>query len=213
MDMPSHTYEEIRAIALDVLSTRPNGQFNDFLEAIGQELLKRHGAWPLHPRHTGVAYTGVADFLHRDDPALILEVFWDFFRQGAVTLGRDAHQGGWPWYRLTRFGRHLSQQTTFRFHDTEAYIRLVKIQVPDVSSEAIRYLEEAVVSFYADCLLASCVMLGVAAEAEFLRLIAVVLGNAKYAQAFSSVGAPPFIRQKITAFAAALKPLIPALPK
>jgi hypothetical protein len=99
----------------------------------------------------------------------VLEVFWDLFRQGAVTLGRDAHQMGWPWYRLSRFGQHIAQQGPFRFHDARAYIHMVKNYVPDISPEAVTYLEEAVASFYADCLLASSVMLGVAAEAEFLR--------------------------------------------
>jgi hypothetical protein len=207
---PNHSYEEIRGIAVDVLLNRQSGQFNDFLEDIGRTLLKKHGAWP--PRETGAAYSGVGALLHQDDPPLVQEVFWDLFRQGAITLGRDASQPGWPGYRLSRLGRQIAQHTPFRFHDTEAYIEMVKTYIPDVSPDAVAYLEEAVAAFYADCLFASCVMLGVAAEAEFLRLVDAAVSG-KFGTTFAPVSKPLFIRQKITKFLNVLKPLVPSLPK
>jgi hypothetical protein len=208
---PSHSYEEIRGVAVDVLLKRPSGQFNDFLEDIGRILLTKHGAWP--PRQTGIAYPGVAALLHQDDTPLVLEVFWDLFRQGAITLGRDANQPAWPGYRLSRFGHQIAHQALFRFHDTNAYIEMVKTYVPDVSPDAVVHLEEAVAAFYADCLLASCVMLGVAAEAEFLRLVDVASAGAKYGTRFALVSKPMFVGQKITKFLGILKPLVPALPR
>jgi hypothetical protein len=212
-NMPKHTYEEIRGLTIDFLLAAPNGQFNDLVEAVGKTLLKKHNHWPLPPGFTGVAYPGVGALLHQDDSPTILEVFWDLFRQGAVTLGRDAQQGGWPWYRLSRLGRQLAQQGLFRFHDTTAYIDMVKTYVPDISSEAVTYLEEAVASFYADCLLASSVMLGVAAESEFLRLVSTAIGSATYGTQFAEVSKPSFIRQKIIRFQKLLEPIIPALNK
>ena len=50
---------------------------------------------------------------------------------------------------------------------------MVRGQSPDLSNLAATYLEEAVATFYAECMLASCVMLGVAAEVEFLELVEV----------------------------------------
>ena len=64
-----------------------------------------------------------------------------------------------------------------------SFLTLVKTEVPDVCPEAVVYLEEAVAAFYAGCLVACCVMLGVAAEAEFLRLLEVA------ARAFAREGA------------------------
>src|SRR6266446_2283541 len=189
-NLPRHSYEEIRGIAADVLMARESGQFNDFLEDIGRTLLQKHGAWPLPPQLTGVGYPGVGALLHPEDTPLVLEVFWDLFRQGAITLGRDANQPGWPGYRLTRFGHQIAQHTPFRFHDTTAYVTLVKSYVPDVSLEAVAYLEEAVAAFYADCLLSSSVMLGVAAEAEFLRLVDVASRSANYGAKFATVSKP-----------------------
>jgi hypothetical protein len=90
---------------------------------------------------------------------------------------------------------------------------MVKTYIPDVSSDAVVYLEEAVAALYADCLLSSCAMLGVAAEAEFLRLIEVASTSAKYGATFAPVTKPAFIGQKITKFLGILKPLGSSLPR
>jgi hypothetical protein len=62
---------------------------------------------------------------------------------------------------------------------------------------------------YAGCLLASCVMLGVAAEAEFLRL-ADVAAKGKHAANFAAAATtkPLFIAERIRKFQAALKLLV-----
>jgi hypothetical protein len=90
---------------------------------------------------------------------------------------------------------------------------MVKTEVPDISPEAIVYLDEAAAAFYAGCMLASCVMLGVAAEAEFLRLIDIAAKSAAHGSAFASAVKPMFVRQKITKFQNCLRPLISSLPQ
>jgi len=63
LNVSSHTYEEVRAIAIDVLLARQSGQFNDFLEDIGRTLLQRQGAWPLPVQLTvSVARTPPCDW-------------------------------------------------------------------------------------------------------------------------------------------------------
>jgi len=88
----------------------------------------------------------------------------------------------------------------------------VRQEIPDISSVSLVYLDEAVSAFYAGCLLASCVMLGVAAEAEFLRLAEIAARNPAHGSKFSAVAQARFIRQKITKFYDCLKPLIAGLP-
>jgi hypothetical protein len=88
---------------------------------------------------------------------------------------------------------------------------MLKREVPDISPEAIAYLDEAVAAFYAGCFLASCVMLGVAAEAEFLRLVDIAVSSQTHGAAFKAVIKETFVRTKITKFQAALKPLLPTL--
>jgi len=95
----------------------------------------------------------------------------------------------------------------------EGWYKLVKSAVPDLSQEAELYLEEACAAFYAGCLLASTVTLGVAAEAEFLKLVDVAVASAKYGSSFTHVGSIKFIRPKINKFQKSLEPHLKALPK
>jgi hypothetical protein len=89
----------------------------------------------------------------------------------------------------------------------------VKTAVPDISPDAITYLEEAVAAFYADCLLSCCVMLGVAAEVEFLRLADAAVQNGAHGSSFSAVTKQHTIRQKIVKFHDCLRPLIRSFPQ
>jgi hypothetical protein len=65
-------------------------------------------------------------------------------------------------------------------------------------------------AFYAGCLLASCVMLGVAAEAELLQLEDIA-SKRKHAANFAAAPPPLFIRQKFEKFQAPLTPLVKGL--
>jgi hypothetical protein len=136
------------------------------------------------------------------------------FRQGFITLGMNDSNPNWPWFRLSHFGQQtLQSQNPYRFHDTASFLAMVKKEVPDISTEAVTYLDEAVAAFYAGCLLASCVMIGGAAEAEFLRLIDVAASSATHGSIFVPVKKLAFIRPKITKFHGLLKPLITTLPR
>jgi hypothetical protein len=151
--------------------------------------------------------------MHKNDKALVREIFWDLFRQGVITLGIDDINNGWPWFQLSRFGETaLARQNPYRFHDTSSYIIMVKNADPDLSQEAELYLEEACAAFYAGCLLASTVMLGVAAEAEFLKLVDVASNSARYGSSFAHVVGIKFIRPKIVKFQKSLEPHLNALP-
>lgn len=205
-----HTYEELRNVVVDVLSNRVN-QFNDVLEYTGKSVAQRYNA-PALPM--GAAYPGAASQLHANDANLILEIVWDLFRQGVVTLGLNTSNPGWPWLRLSRFGKAiLSSQNPFRFHDTTGYVKILTTEIPDISTEALVYMEEALSAFYADCLLSSTVMLGVAAETEFLRMLDIASRSPNYGLTFSSIVKLPFVRTKISKSQDAIKPHLKTLPK
>jgi hypothetical protein len=212
--MPQHSYEEVREAVTDILLNRANAgnmprQFTDLVDKVTFVFGKRSARPgftfdPAMPPH-----------LHPYDAEFVREVFWDLFRQGFITLGIDSsHNAGWPWFRLSRFGTNtLQTQSPYRFHDTTSFLSIVKAEVPDISAEAVTYLDEAVATFYADCLLASCVMLGVAAEAEFLRLLDVAYANAAHGATFAPIRVKQMIRHKITQFHDLIKPLLSSLPR
>jgi hypothetical protein len=205
-DAKQHSYEELRMLVVDELLGRTCRSFDDLQEKVGQAILKRNNQWPRPPGETGVMYQGAVAYLHPYDSSTILEVFWDLFRQGVITLGTDARNPGWPWFRLSRFGETIKSQSQFRFHDTSSYIAMIKTYDPDISAAGVLYLEEAAASFYAECLLSASVMLGVAAEAEFLRMLDVATSSTKWNSIFGPAAKQPFIRGKIKKFQEALTP-------
>jgi hypothetical protein len=203
-----HTYEELREVVVDILSKKemvalPANQWGSLSTGVA-EVLRRRAGQPVATAHPP---------LRGPDAELLRDIFWDLFRQGFITLGMDDSNPHWPFFRLSQFGQKaLQSQSPYRFHDTASFLAVVHREVPDVSPEAVRYLDEAVGAFYSGCLLAACVMLGVAAEAEFLRLVDAAV-NGHYGQHFASVRTDAFIRQKIRQFRAALTPLIQSLPR
>lgn len=209
-----HSYEEIRDVVVEVLLNPPPEaivqhsplQWNYLLTSVGIVFAQREGH-QLHPNDA-------QRFMSPSDRELVRDVFWDLFRQGIIILGMNDANPMWPWFRLSHFGQKtLQNQNPYRFHDTTSFLALVRNEVPDISPDTITYLDEAVAAFYAGCLLASCVMLGVAAEAEFLRLIDVAAKSPTHGSAFAVTQKPRFIHEKITKFASILKPLIPSLPR
>ncbi len=209
-NLTQHTYEEIREVVVDILSKRVTvaheaTQWSNLQSGVAEVLARRE----IKP---GQPYLG-QERLHPSDAELVRDVFWDLFRQGFITLGMNDSNPQWPFFRLSHFGdKVLTTQSPYRFHDSSSFLSLVKNEVSDISPEAVLYLDEAVSAFYAGCLLASCVMLGVAAEAEFLRLADIAAKNTTYGQKFSAVTQRNLIRQKITKFKDCLEPLISALP-
>jgi hypothetical protein len=209
--VPEHSYEEIREVVVDILLGRVKvayepSQWGNLKSGVAEILARRENK-PGQQVHPG------QQPLHPYDAELIRDVFWDLFRQGFITLGMNDNNPQWPFFRLSHFAeKTLAGQSPYRFHDANSFLGLVRSEVSDITPEAITYLDEAVSALYAGCLLASCVMLGVAAESEFLRLAEIASKNATHGQKFSGVSQRHLIRQKITKFQECLKPLIPVLP-
>jgi hypothetical protein len=213
-DMPQHSYEEIREAVIDILMNRSNSgdmprQFSTLVDKVRFVFGQRSARLGL------IFDPARPPQMHPYDAEFVREVFWDLFRQGFITLGMDSsNNAGWPWFKLSHFGKEaLQSQSPFRFHNRESFLSMIKAEVPDISANALIYLDEAVAAFYAECLLASSVMLGVASEAEFLHLLDVACANTTHGATFAPIQRKPFIRTQIIEFRKLIKPLIPLLPK
>ena len=205
MQSEPHNYEEIRSAVVDILLgiEEPSvSQFGRLPSAVHQVLSLRAGKDPSTLRQSN------------QDEELVRDVFWDLFRQGVITLGMNNANSNWPWFRLSHFGQKtLASQSPWRFHDTSSYMALVLREAPDLSKQAAVYLEEAVQAFYAQCLLASCVMLGVAAEAEFLRLLEDCEKLPKIGTGFTKTSKERMISEKIKQFLAVIRNIRKSLDK
>jgi len=206
-DVP-HSYEEIRDVVIDFLSgnlTPPNPihQFNGLVVAVADHYTRQQSpqGQSSHPRPDA------------QDEELVRDVFWDLFRQGHITLGWNSSNNAWPFFRLSHFGKKaLTQGNPYRFTDTSTYIRLVKTNAPRLDDTTIVYLDEAVRDFYAGCFLSASVMLGVAAENLFNRLLSRIEANPNFACTFGEVLNKRFMLARIEAFQRAVEPLKSQMP-
>lgn len=207
-----HSYKDLREVVIEVmLDARDHGidNFDALLEKIALELDKRDGVEAERQHFSD----GPVSRPHPEDAEVVLEIVWDLVRQGILTFGLAASNLSWPWIRLTRFGRGALQQDFRPVHNNTGYMKALRCDAIDVSPTAVVYLREAVSAFYTDCLLSTCVMLSIAAESEFLRLLNVAKHSKAYGRYFSRIGDGLNIAAKISQFREAIKPIMATLPK
>ena len=196
----NHSYEEIRSAALDILAGRetqppyePN-QYEHLSIAVAEVFARRE------KRAEDLQGSKHALRLEAADADLFLEVFWELFRQGIITLGLNNANREFPFCRLSRLGKRLvDNQDTYFFHDVSTYSGLLQKQIPSIHPVTLLYLKESLQSFRSGCILSSSVMLGVAAEHTFEQLLDAVRQSSKAAH-FSSVHKERSLLSKINKF-------------
>lgn len=197
----SHSYEEIRAAALDVLSKRePSSheptQYGHISIGVAEVFARREG---------GPQRSRLDTHLRGEDAETFLEVFWDLFRQGIITLGYNDSNRDFPNCRLSRLGKKLAaNQDTYFFHDIEGYSRVLGQQVPDLDSVTLLYVKEAMQALRAGCLLSATVMLGVATEHTFNLVVEAILASPAHGRTFAAVAKERSILPKANKFKALL---------
>jgi hypothetical protein len=160
-----HSYEELRSVALDILAGRERGyydpnQYEHFKNGISDVLETRARGGRI-----------VNTQLSPHDSEIFLELFWDLFRQGIITLGLNDYNREFPWFRVTSFGKKLlAGIDTYFFHDLSSYEKVITDAIPRIDDITLTYLKEAMQAFMSGCLLSSSVMLGVATEHSLLKL-------------------------------------------
>ena len=140
-----HSYEEVRSVALDILTGREKTayeatQFEHMLIGVGEVLERREGSAKPDRHHR--------PNLSAADRELFREVFWDLFRQGVITLGLNDSNKEFPFFKVSQFGKRiLENENTYFFHDLTTYTTLIKSNVPHINEITLLYLQEAMQSF------------------------------------------------------------------
>nr|MDP2190270.1 hypothetical protein [Rhodoferax sp.] len=206
-----HSYEELRAVALDILAGREKvpydpSQYEHLSIGIGQVFAQREGR--IQPGHHGATYP-----LDAQDKESLLELFWDLFRQGIITLGLNDGNREFPFFRPTRLGRKIAEgQAAYFFHDVSSYEVAIRREVPNINDVTLLYLKEAMQAFRSGCMLSATVMLGVAVEHTFMLLLEVIENNATHQKTFASVFGERTLLQKFNKFRNLLDPMLKTLP-
>jgi hypothetical protein len=182
----SHSYEEIRSATFDVLAGRVTTSFgadeyNHLKIGVGKALRCRDG----QPEPPPGPYPADSA-LDRADADLFLEVFWDLFRDGVITLGLNDVRKEFPYFRVTARGNTLlGGNGEYFLHDVSGFEKQIKAEIPDIDPTTLLYLKEALQAFRSGCILASTVMLGVATEHTFLLLLETIDQNPTHSATFS----------------------------
>lgn len=195
------TFEELRKIVLQALNKyREAGanhlQFGGFSSEVAHELLDIQGRLK-NPGHVTVHY-GFG--LSSENQRHFLQLFWQFFREGIISLGSDIENPQFPFFHLTEKGNaSLDGAGTFDFYNEDSYIKRIKNEVPNLPNSAEVYLREAVLAFYNDLLHSAAVMLGVALEADLEELFSAILAGSN-APVFSKISKERTILNKFNEF-------------
>jgi hypothetical protein len=201
---PPAGYQELRDVVVDVLTRKASvehypEQWMGLHDAVAEVLRKGHAP--------GMHYVDRSR-LYPQEAELLRDVFWDLFRQGFITLGLNDNNPTWPWFRLSHTGtKELHAQAPYRFHDATSFFRLLQAETPCMDQRTKVYLTEAVAAYYADCPLACTVMLGVAAESEFLHLADMAANHQTHGPRFQKMTQQRTVSQKMDKFRESIKAL------
>ena len=205
-----HSYEELRKVALEILSGKekveyPPNQYQHLLVGIAEVLAKME--------HKQQETIRGSSGLSSNDREIFLELFWDLFRQGIITLGCDDANREFPFFRLTGLGRKIIEnQEPYFFHDVNSYETVIKQQLPEIKGSTLTYLKEAMQSFLSGCMLSSSVMIGVASEDAFLSLLEEIENDKKWRNIYKNVFSQKTILQKFNKFKSILDQNVGSLP-
>jgi hypothetical protein len=201
-----HSYEEIRSVALDIISGRE--QLRDKATNYGN---LKHSIAKVFARREGHQSELVR--LDNQDSEIFLEVFWDLFRQGIITLGLNDLNPQFPHFRATKLASQIGiDQSAYFFHDVSSYERVIRSEIPTINDVTLLYLKEAMQAFFSGCILSSTVMLGVAAEHTFQLMLEIIENNSKYQKIYASVFKERNILPKFNKFRKILEQNIKVLP-
>jgi hypothetical protein len=139
------------------------------------ERLRRDESWHLLP-NSSAGFDDYIDPVHPERKQVLVvhvnEVLWQLLIEGVLAPGLDSSNLNLPWFHITDFGRTVLDSSGPNPFDPEGYIDFVRRRVANADSTVLAYLAESLHTLRRGTLVASTVMLGIAAERVFLLLSA-----------------------------------------
>ena len=124
--------------------------------------------------YDGSYYSNFVEYQGTPDPGLLAfyvqEVFWQMVVEGILAPGLDPSNSNLPWFHVTKYGKQVLQEGVANPHDPTGYLGRLKQRVVNPDATVVAYLTESLFSLRRGNLIASTVMLGIAAERVFLLL-------------------------------------------
>lgn len=215
----AHSYEEIRNVVIDILAGREKGsyeptQYANLLHSVSDVFERRDSLTSPQDRTRSIRVSSGSANLDREDREIFLEVFWDLFRQGIITIGLNDSNREFPFFRVSSHGKRiLDNQESYFFHDVSTYEQLIRNEIPNIDNITMVYLKEAMQAFRVGCVLSSSVMLGVATEHTFDLLMETINNNSTHAATFQAVNTEWGALRRVNKFKTILDTQLNTLPR
>lgn len=165
--------QTLRALVLEVLGKIPKTQINHVISEV-ETLVAARGLFPTPDecQRQGISYN---DYQHKqlcpNDKLTISEIIWDLILEHVVTLGEDAPDRGFPFFRLTKFGEDYISQSAPHYYDPQGYMEFLRNIVQNLDPVIEQYIFESLNCYRQQLFFASAVMIGAAAEKAILLLL------------------------------------------
>jgi hypothetical protein len=159
--------DEARGLLMQALREGGWNQASGLVRTVGMLKARAQG---INPNQNFQHYGG-EQYLNQGDATLILEVIWSLIIQGILVPGLDDANQGWPFLRLTEYGRQCVAEERILPHDPDGYLREFQKEVPSSDSSIVEYVQESLQCYIHGLHRAAAVMLGAASEQAVLLLI------------------------------------------
>jgi len=113
-------------------------------------------------------YVGKPDLALMHARRLAQDVFWELVIQGVLARGYNLANPNLPFFHLTDYGKKVLAEEKFIPHDPDGYLRRFEAEIPNADATVTAYVQESVECFARGNMIASVMMLGIAAERVFL---------------------------------------------
>jgi hypothetical protein len=121
-----------------------------------------------------VEYAGQTELDRRNGRHMLMflveEVFWQLVGECILAPGMNSNNPNLPWFHVTAYGKQVLAATEPQPFDPTGYLRHLAERVPNPDPTVTAYLAESLDTFRRGNLVASTVMLGIAAERVFVLL-------------------------------------------
>ncbi len=102
-----------------------------------------------------------------DFKRIVVDTYWTLVVEGVIAPGTGSNLEP-PFFHLTEYGKKTLAQPDFQPHDSSEYLRQLGANVPSPDPSVLAYLKESLDCYSRGTMVASTMMLGIAAERVFL---------------------------------------------
>lgn len=156
------SYDDMKKIVLEAVSQPDFSQFASAVNYVTDYAEKN-----LKVQQTNSWRSGTSQYnstLNEQDSNMVNEIVWDLIIERILTIGSNSANPNWPFLRLTEYGKMTVTSSEPIIHDVDGMLNLLKSSIPNLDSVILMYMGECLNTYRIGGLLASCVMLGCAAE-------------------------------------------------